>query len=95
MGFLKKIWNFILNLDKKGKKWIGNDGLLNMETAALITLLLLCFFPIWWSMFFTLIIMLVKSFLDMSKGHEKEYHDIICASIGIIIGAIIGCVLIL
>ena len=89
MNFFQKIWNFILDLDRKGKKWIGTDGLLNMETSALITLFLFIFFPIFWSMLFSLIILLVKCLLDMNKGHDNEEHDLICGGIGIIIMSII------
>lgn len=90
MNFFQKIWKFIVDLDKKGKKWIGIDGFLNMETSALITLVLMIFFPICWSMLFGFIIVLVKCLLDKSKGHEDEEHDLICAAIGVIIGATIG-----
>lgn len=93
MNFFKKIWTFILDLDKKGKKWIGTDGLLNMETSALLVLLLMFFFPVFWSMIFGFIIMLVKCLLDKSKGHNNEVHDLICAAVGVTIGAFIGFIL--
>ena len=93
MNFFQKIWSFILDLDKKGKNWIGTDGLLNIETSALITLVLMFFFPAFWSMLFGFIIILVKCLLDKSKGHEDEEHDLICATVGVIIGAIIGLIL--
>ena len=85
-----KIWKNILDLDEKGKKWIGTDGLLNMETSALFVLVLMFFFPILWAMIFGFIVVLVKCMIDKSKGHEKEVHDLICATIGLIIGTFIG-----
>jgi hypothetical protein len=93
MNFFDKIFDFILDLDKKGRKWIGIDGLLNMESSALVTLVLICFLPILWSMVFSLIIFVSKCLFDKSKGHEDEAHDCICATIGVIVGAIIGFVL--
>ena len=90
MEFLKKIWKNILDLDEKGKKWIGTDGLLNMETSALFVLVLMFFFPVLWAMIFGFIVVLVKCMIDKSKGHEKEVHDLICATIGLIIGTFIG-----
>lgn len=93
MKFFDKIWDFIVDLDKNGRKWIGMDGLLNMESAALITLVLLCFLPILWSMVFGLIIVVAKCLFDKSKGSTDEAHDCICATIGVIVGAILGFVL--
>ena len=90
MKFLKKFWKNILDLDGKGKKWIGTDGLLNMETSALFVLVLMFFFPVLWAMIFGFIVVLIKCMMDKSKGHEKEVHDLICATIGLIIGAFIG-----
>jgi hypothetical protein len=90
MEFLKKFLKSILDLDKKGRKWIGNDGLLNMETSALLVLVLMFFLPALWSFIFGFIIVVIKCLLDKSKGHDKEMHDLICATIGLIIGTFIG-----
>lgn len=78
------------NLHQKGKKWIGVDGLMCIETSALLTILLMIFFNPYWSMAFSAIVGIAKSTLDKSHGHENETHDLICCIFGIVLGAIIG-----
>lgn len=90
VSWCKKLWNNLKKRANDGKKWIGVDGLLNMETAALIEIFLMIFFPTMWAMFFAATIMVGKCAFDKTKGHENELHDLICAIIGVMIGAILG-----
>lgn len=73
----------------RGKKWIGYDGLLNMETFALILMLLIVFLPIKCAIILSTILALFKTYIDVKNGHKNEAHDLICASLGIIFGGII------
>lgn len=75
---------------RSGIKWIGLDGLLNMETSALITIFLMIFFPVIWATILTFVGVMLKCILDKSRGHENEKHDFVCALIGVLVGAILG-----
>ena len=86
---LKNFWNKLSDLCYNGKKWIGGDGLINLETAALVTIFLKHFFPLNWAMIFTGAISVAKSTLDKSNGHENETHDLICMFIGMMLGAML------
>lgn len=80
----------INEIDVVGRKWIGYDGLLNMETFALVAILLMIFMPIFVSAAVTFLFALVKCYCDRKQGHANEKHDLICAGIGIIFGCILG-----
>ena len=80
----------MVNRNKRGIEWIGKDGLLNFESAALIVIFMMIFFPVFWSVIFSLIIVLAKSAFDKSNGSENECRDIICAASGVIIGVLLG-----
>lgn len=80
----------INELDASGRKWIGYDGLLNMETFALITLFFTIFLPSLISAGCAFVVAAFKCICDKKKGRKNEKHDLICAGIGIIFGCIIG-----
>ena len=91
--FLDKVKTFFKNVKTKmkdGYKWLGNDGIINMESSALLMIVLMLFFPIFWSAIITFLIVIGKCVLDKSRGHENEKHDLICAIIGILFGVILG-----
>ena len=85
-AFFKKVHDVTV----KGYEWIGTDGLLNMETSALLTIVLLIFTSVPWAAAFSFVIVMAKSAYDKSKGHANEAHDIICCVIGITLGVILG-----
>lgn len=87
---LINFFEFIKTRTQQGYKWIGVDGLLNMETSALLTILFALFIPKFYACLVTLFIMTLKSFFDKSKGRINEKHDLICSCIGIIVGFILG-----
>jgi hypothetical protein len=89
-NFLKDRCKNFSSLAQNGWKWMGVDGLLNLETAALTTIILKMILPLNWAMIFAAIIGIAKSTLDKSNGHENETHDLICIFIGIVLGAVIG-----
>lgn len=97
MDRLKNIWKTILKAFSvvkehtlKGYKWIGADGLLNLETSALITIVLMLLLPPFGAGFITFVIMCVKCIGDSLDGRENEEHDLICSIIGLVLGIIIG-----
>lgn len=88
--WIKKTFLKIKDAHNRGIKWIGMDGLLNMETAALLTIFFMIFFPTMWAMIFSVVVVLGKCLFDKSRGHENELHDFICAIIGVLIGSILA-----
>lgn len=94
-NFMEKVFNFFINLKnktEKGYKWLGSDGIINMETSVLLMIVFTLFFPILWSAFLTFIIVLGKCAFDKTKNRKNEKHDLICAIVGIIIGIILATV---
>ena len=89
---VKNLYNKIKIKMNNGYKWLGTDGIINMETSALLAMLFMIFFPIFWSASFTFLIVIGKCALDKSRGVENEKHDLICAVVGILIGVILGTV---
>lgn len=85
-----KGWDFIKDFFKKGYDWLGLDGILNLESAALITLILMVFFDSVFSMATTFILMAIKCVWDAQHGHLNEKHDLVCACLGVVMGAILG-----
>ena len=80
----------INEIDAIGRKWIGYDGLLNMETFALVAIFFMIFMPTFVSAGVTFLLALAKCYCDKKKGNANEKHDLICSGIGIIFGCIIG-----
>ena len=89
---VKSFFNGIKDKLTKGYNWLGTDGIINMETSALLMIVLMVFFPIFWSAILTFIIVVGKCALDKSRGRENEKHDLICSVVGILFGVIIGTV---
>jgi hypothetical protein len=90
---MSKFKNFLVSLKDhtiKGYKWLGVDGIINLETSALLVIIFNLIFSQPLPIFFTTIIMLIKSIIDKKNGHIDETHDFICACIGIVLGFIIG-----
>ena len=80
----------INEIDATGRKWIGYDGLLNMETFALVAIIFMIFMPTFVSAAVTFLLAIAKCYCDKKRGHSNEKHDLICAGIGIIFGCILG-----
>lgn len=88
-NLLQNIKSYLKEGYIRGKKWIGYDGLLNMETSALLNVIINIFLNAFWSLGITCFIVGAKCLIDKKNGHSNEKHDLICASIGIIIGFLI------
>ena len=91
-SFLKKCKDFLVKNYIDGYKWLGDDGIINLESSALLTIFFMILFPIVWSVILALIAICAKCAFDKSRGSEKEKHDLICACAGVIIGVILGSV---
>lgn len=92
-NFLNSIKSFFIKVKDtvvKGYEWLGTDGIINMETSALLMVVFMLFFPIHWASILTFILVVGKCTFDKTRGQENEKHDFICAVIGILIGIIIG-----
>lgn len=87
---LQNIWEKIKSQNNRGLEWIGIDGIANAESAALLTLFLMMFCSIVWAMAISMFIVMGKCIFDRTRGHENEKHDLICACIGVLVGAILG-----
>ncbi len=97
---LSKFWNKTCEFSKKaltalknnairGAKWAGYDGLLNMETGALMVIFLKVFLPTLWAAAAAFISVLIKSAIDENNGQKGEVHDLVCATVGVTIGVIL------
>lgn len=94
-NFLSGVKTFLLKVKDKlirGYNWLGIDGVVNMETSALLVMLFMIFFPVFWAAILTFLIVIGKCTLDKSRGRENEKHDFICCIVGILLGVILGTV---
>jgi hypothetical protein len=89
-SFFCKIFTAVKDTGKNGAKWIGTDGIITMETSALLVLFLMIFFTPMWSMAFSFVIVSGKCLIDRKRGSHKEKHDFICALVGVVMGVILG-----
>lgn len=89
-NLIEKIEKAIIEFDKKGRKWIGVDGVLNMETSALLTIFLMIFFKPLLSVIISFILVCAKCFFDKSRGSVNEKHDLLCAAIGVVFGCLLA-----
>lgn len=76
---LKKIWG-----------WVRTDGLLHIETSALIMCLLTPWMAVWLAAIITLGIGVGKEVYDRYTQGSSTMHDIICDVIGIAAGALMA-----
>ena len=75
---MKKIWD-----------WIRTDGLLHIETSALIVVLVSIVISWWVGVVGSAVAGVGKELYDRShEGHCAEWHDVICDGIGVVIGAV-------
>ena len=91
--FFKNLYSKLEETHRKGKKWIGVDGLANMETFALLVIVFTIVFPLLTSIALNLFLSGAKCFIDKLHGHDGEAHDLICALIGIVFGALIALII--
>lgn len=74
-------------------KWMRMDGLLHMETSALIMLIAHTIFPLLLALILSVSMGIAKEARDaMTKKGTAEMHDLYCDGIGILLGLIL-CIL--
>jgi hypothetical protein len=94
-NFLDGVKTFFAKVKEKlvkGYNWLGIDGIVNMETSAILVMLFMVFFPVFWAAILTFLIVIGKCMFDKSRGRENEKHDFICCIVGILLGVILGTV---
>lgn len=89
-NFFKSVFDRTIERSKEGIDWIGTDGLLNMESSALLTIFLMIFFSPIISVLISLGLVFTKCLIDNKNGHAGEKHDFICAVVGVVAGVILG-----
>lgn len=89
-NLIEKTKQKIIEFDKQGRKWIGIDGLLNMETSALLTIFLMIFLKPLLSVIVSFILVFAKCCFDKSRGSSHEKHDLLCSAIGVVVGCLIA-----
>ena len=69
--------------------WIRRDGLLHIETCALIAVVSGIILPWWGAATTAMLSGIGKEIWDKYRGGVPSWHDVICDAIGVIIGTII------
>lgn len=72
------------------RSWIRTDGLLHLETSALIVVLLAAFLVWWKAAIIAWVIGFAKELYDHLKGGIVSWHDIVCDAVGVAIGTLIS-----
>jgi len=70
-------------------KWIRQDGLLHIETSALLVVAISVLLPVWLSIVISFIFGIGKELWDKYHGGVPSWHDVICDIIGLAVGALI------
>lgn len=78
---------------KNAIKWIGTDGLLHIETVALIVALFTPLIGYGWALLAAIMTGLCREAIQHLNGRnttEQVHHDIICNAIGLLLGTLIA-----
>ena len=87
---INAFWDKICETTVRGARWFGYDGLVNLESAALLYLFFVLFMSVPAAGLVTGCIALVKCAYDAHGGHVDEMHDMLCAGLGIVVGIILS-----
>lgn len=69
---------------------LRTDGLLHLETSALMVCILGVIAPVWVAAVGSMMVGLMKEIYDMHhEGHSAEWHDVACDAIGVLCGMLI------
>lgn len=88
--FFRNTFSSTLDRNRRGIEWVGKDGLITMETSALLVIFFMIFFQPLFAMAISFLLVLGKCLLDKKRGSEHEKHDFICSLIGVVGGVILG-----
>lgn len=70
--------------------WVRRDGLLHIETCALVAVVCGLFLPWWLAGILSLAAGIGKEVRDKYRGGVPSWHDVICDLIGVAVGTIIN-----
>ena len=70
-------------------KWIRQDGLLHIETSALLVVAISVLLPVWLSIVISFIFGIGKELWDKYHDGVPSWHDVICDIIGLAVGTLI------
>ena len=87
---INRLWDKLCENTRRGTKWFGPDGFLNLETAALAYLFLVIFLSIPCAVAVTMCGAVIKCAYDAYHGSIDERHDILCAGLGVVVGIILS-----
>ena len=71
-------------------KWIRQDGLLNIETSALLVVDINILLKLWLALVAALAVGIAKELWDRKHGGVASWHDVICDVIGLTLGSLIA-----
>lgn len=84
---MRKISEFL----RRVREWVRVDGLLHIETSALLVMFLAGFLPVPGAAMLTLFVGIGKEFYDLFRhdGNPGWDHDLLCDLIGIALGVVL------
>ena len=73
----------------KISNWVRRDGLLHIESCALLVIVLSLGVHVWLAAVLGLLVGIGKEVWDKYKGGVPSWHDVFCDCIGVALGAVI------
>lgn len=70
-------------------KWIRSDGLLHIESCALLIIAFAAFIPLVWAAGATVVVGICKELWDRKHGGVASWHDVICDLCGVALGVLL------
>lgn len=70
--------------------WVRRDGLLHIESCALLVIVLSLGLPVWAASVLGLLVGIGKEVWDRYHGGVPSWHDFFCDCIGVALGALVG-----
>lgn len=70
--------------------WVRRDGLLHIESCALLVIVLSLGLPVWAASVLGLLVGIGKEVWDGCHGGVPSWHDVFCDCIGVAFGALVG-----
>ena len=70
--------------------WVRRDGLLHIESCALLVIVLSLGLPVWAASVLGLLVGIGKEVWDRYHGGVPSWHDVFCDCIGVALGALVA-----
>lgn len=74
----------------KASDWVRRDGLLHIESCALLVIVLSLGLPVWAAALIGLAVGVGKEVWDRFHGGVPSWHDVFCDIIGVAVGSLVG-----